>query len=31
MSTRMPTLQEQFGAIDIYLFDQVLRSNISKG
>ena len=27
----MPTLQEQFGAIDIYLFDQLLRGNISKG
>ncbi len=25
------TLQEQFGAIDIYLFDQLLRGNISKG
>src|ERR1700755_1281080 len=24
----MPTLQEQFGAIDIYLFDQILRGNI---
>jgi tellurite methyltransferase len=31
MGTRMPTLQEQFGAIDIYLFDQLLRGNISKG
>jgi len=28
---RMPTLQEQFGGIDIYLFDQLLRGNISKG
>jgi 2-polyprenyl-3-methyl-5-hydroxy-6-metoxy-1,4-benzoquinol methylase len=27
----MPTLQEQFGAIDIYLFDQFLRGNVSKG
>jgi len=27
----MPALQEQFGAIDIYLFDQLLRGNISKG
>lgn len=27
----MPTLQEQFGSIDIYLFDQLLRGNISKG
>jgi tellurite methyltransferase len=27
----MPTLQEQFGGIDIYLFDQLLRGNISKG
>ena len=27
----MPTLQEQFGDIDIYLFDQLLRGNISKG
>ncbi len=27
----MPTLQEQFGAIDIYLFDQLLRGNISPG
>lgn len=25
------TLQEQFGQIDIYLFDQILRSNISPG
>ena len=24
-----PTLQEQFGAIDIYLFDQLLKGNIS--
>jgi tellurite methyltransferase len=30
MSTRMPTLQKQFGAIDIYLFDQLLRGNLSK-
>jgi len=27
----MPTLQEQFGSIDIYLFDQLLRGNISPG
>jgi tellurite methyltransferase len=27
----MPTLQEQFGPIDIYLFDQILRGNISPG
>lgn len=27
----MPTLQEQFGGIDIYLFDQLLRGNIAKG
>src|SRR3954471_1114611 len=27
----MPTLQEQFGAIDIYLFDQLLRGNVAKG
>jgi 2-polyprenyl-3-methyl-5-hydroxy-6-metoxy-1,4-benzoquinol methylase len=27
----MPTLQEQFGGIDIYLFDQILRGNISSG
>jgi SAM-dependent methyltransferase len=26
-----PTLQEQFGAIDIYLFDQLLKGNISPG
>jgi SAM-dependent methyltransferase len=25
------TLQEQFGQIDIYLFDQILRGNISRG
>ena len=25
------TLQEQFGNIDIYLFDQILRGNISPG
>src|SRR5215469_16939661 len=25
------TLQEQFGQIDIYLFDQILRGNISPG
>ncbi len=31
MSTCVPTLQEQFGAIDIYLFDQLLRGNVSKG
>ena len=24
-----PTLQEQFGSIDIYLFDQLLKGNIS--
>lgn len=27
----MPTLQEQFGAIDIYLFDQLLRGRIVPG
>ncbi len=27
----MPTLQEQFGQIDIYLFDQLLRGNIKPG
>ena len=27
----MPTLQEQFGAIDIYLFDQLLKSRIVAG
>ena len=27
----MHTLREQFGAIDIYLFDQLLRGNVSKG
>lgn len=27
----MPTLQEQFGHIDIYLFDQLLRGRISRG
>jgi SAM-dependent methyltransferase len=27
----MKTLQEQFGQIDIYLFDQILRGNISPG
>lgn len=27
----MPTLQQQFGQIDIYLFDQLLRGNISPG
>jgi SAM-dependent methyltransferase len=27
----MPTLQQQFGGIDIYVFDQLLRGNISKG
>ena len=27
----MPTLQEQFGAIDIYLFDQILRGRIRPG
>src|ERR1700733_4481349 len=26
-----PTIQEQFGQIDIYLFDQLLRGNISRG
>ena len=31
MSTSLPTLQDQFGAIDIYLFDQLLRGNVSKG
>jgi tellurite methyltransferase len=27
----MTSLQEQFGGIDIYLFDQILRGNISPG
>jgi tellurite methyltransferase len=27
----MPTLQQQFGPIDIYLFDQLLRGNIAPG
>ncbi len=27
----MPTLQEQFGSIDIYLFDQLLRGRITPG
>src|SRR5690349_13385869 len=27
----MPTLQEQFGQIDIYLFDQILRGRIAPG
>src|SRR3954471_17047549 len=27
----MTTLQEQFGDIDIYLFDQILRGNVSPG
>src|ERR1700733_1962675 len=27
----MPSLQQQFGHIDIYLFDQLLRGNISPG
>ncbi|MSV30725.1 MAG: class I SAM-dependent methyltransferase [Bryobacterales bacterium] len=27
----MNSLQEQFGAIDIYLFDQILRGHISRG
>jgi tellurite methyltransferase len=27
----MPTLQQQFGNIDIYLFDQILRGNITPG
>jgi tellurite methyltransferase len=27
----MPTLQEQFGQIDIYLFDQLLKGRISQG
>jgi len=27
----MPTLQQQFGQIDIYLFDQLLRGNIRPG
>ncbi len=27
----MPTIQEQFGAIDIYLFDQILRGNVTPG
>jgi tellurite methyltransferase len=29
--TPMPTLQEQFGQIDIYLFDQLLKGRISPG
>jgi tellurite methyltransferase len=28
---RAPTLQEQFGQIDIYLFDQLLKGRISRG
>jgi tellurite methyltransferase len=28
---RMPTLQEQFGQIDIYLFDQLLKGRIAPG
>src|ERR1700691_4779752 len=27
----VPTLQEQFGQIDIYLFDQLLKDRISRG
>ena len=27
----MPSLQEQFGQIDIYLFDQLLRGRITPG
>lgn len=27
----MSSLQEQFGSIDIYLFDQLLRGNVSRG
>jgi tellurite methyltransferase len=27
----MPTLQQQFGQIDIYLFDQLLRGNVTPG
>ena len=27
----MPSLQEQFGPIDIYVFDQLLRGNIAPG
>src|ERR1700749_1942864 len=27
----MPTIQEQFGQIDIYLFDQLLKGRISPG
>jgi tellurite methyltransferase len=27
----MPSLQQQFGQIDIYLFDQLLRGNIAPG
>jgi hypothetical protein len=27
----MANLQEQFGGMDIYLFDQILRGNISPG
>src|SRR3954466_14803152 len=30
-ATAMLTIKEQFGAIDIYLFDQLLRGNVSKG
>jgi tellurite methyltransferase len=30
-NVNMPTLQEQFGAIDIYLFDQLLRRRIVPG
>ena len=31
MQTPAPTLQEQFGQIDIYLFDQLLKGRISPG
>lgn len=31
LQTPMPTLQEQFGQIDIYLFDQLLRGRILPG
>ena len=30
-SPKMPTLQDQFGPIDIYLFDQLLRGRITPG
>lgn len=31
MTAHMASIQEQFGGIDIYLFDQILRGNISSG